>query len=398
MSASINLLELLQFAREKDASDLHLAVGESPAIRINGKLLSIKTTPLTLEQVETWVQKLFSDVNKTRTDQKDFDGAWEDPALGRIRFNIYSNNRGPCIAMRLIPRGIPTLAELGLPEVIGKIAMKERGLILVTGATGSGKSSTLAAMLNHINEKRPYHVLTIEDPVEFIHQRKRSRFTHREVGTNVSSFAEALRSALRQDPDVILVGELRDSETADIALKAAETGKLVLSTVHTTDSMQTISRFISLFPPAIQEDVRMRLSHTLVATISQRLVPKKESMGRVAALEIMINHSAVEECILNKQRHNEIKQFIQNGRSHYGSQTFDQHLAELYASDVITYDMAKRFASTPSDFERNANYNGQSGAKSELSLIIKTPIALEEGSGEMVEVDDSSDQNGRGIA
>lgn len=397
MSSAVNLLELLQFAREKDASDLHLAVGESPAIRINGKLLSIKTPPLMKEQIEAWVQKLLAEVQKIKTDDKDFDGAWEDPALGRIRFNLYSNVNGPCIAMRLISRSVPTLSALNLPEVVGKIAMKERGLILVTGATGSGKSSTLAAMLNHINEKRPYHVLTIEDPVEFVHQRRRSRFTHREVGANVPSFAEALRSALRQDPDVILVGELRDSETADIALKAAETGKLVLSTVHTTDSVQTISRFVSMFPPTIQDDVRMRLSRSLVATISQRLVPKKESLGRLAAIEVMINHSAVEECIADKERQNEIKQFIQNGKTHYGSQTFDQHLAELYASEQISYEMAKRFASTPSDFERNANYNGQSGAKSELSLIIKTPIMLDE-TGAQELVDEDTERNGRGVA
>jgi twitching motility protein PilT len=262
--------------------------------------------------------------------------------------------------LRLIPAEIPTIESLGLPPVLKKIAGFSRGLVLVTGATGSGKSSTLAAMINEINTNCPYHILTIEDPIEFVHPQRRSRISQREVGSDTQSFAQALRAALRQDPDVILVGEMRDPETIDIALKAAETGHLVFSTVHTNDAIKTIGRLVSVFPPEEQRMVRMRLADNLMATISQRLIAKKDGKGMVAAQEIMVSNAAIADCIADPDKTGEINDFITKSKEMTGGQTFDQHLADLYLREVVSLDVAKEASTSPSDFERNLMYGGNS--------------------------------------
>jgi twitching motility protein PilT len=284
---------------------------------------------------------------------------------------------GTGIIFRSIPERIPSIDDMGLPQVLKKVAHSGRGMVLVTGATGSGKSSTLASIVNHINETKSDHILTIEDPIEYVHSKKKARVSQREIGRNSESFAKALKSALRQDPDVILVGELRDIETVEIAMKAAETGHLVLSTVHTTDAVKTIGRLVSLFPPEEQALVRMRLSENLKATVSQRLLKRKDGKGRVAALEIMLVTKTIAECIADPKLTGEIPGYIEQGRENYGSQTFDQHIADLYLAGFIDIDVAKAAATSASDLERNLMYgakqSGQSIAMGQMEVTLDRP-------------------------
>jgi twitching motility protein PilT len=258
--------------------------------------------------------------------------------------------------LRNIPIAIPSIEDLGLPAVIRDLAMEDRGLVLVTGVTGSGKSSTLAAMLSHINKTKQAKVVTIEDPIEFLHKDDQAIMIQRELGGDTDSFARALRAALRQDPDIIMVGEMRDVETIDIALKAAETGHLVFSTVHTTDAIKTISRLVSVFVPAEQLAVRQRLAETLRGVISQRLMRRKDGKGRVAAVEIMRNTAAIVDLIADPARTSEIKDLITEGRSQYKMQTFDQHLTDLYREGLISLEVAKSAATSPSDFARSLEF------------------------------------------
>jgi len=251
---------------------------------------------------------------------------------------------------------VPTVDSLGLPPVVKTMAEYERGLVLVTGVTGSGKSSTLAAIVRQINETTRAHILTIEDPIEFLHEDKLSRITQREIGPDTGNFAQALRAALRQDPDVILVGEMRDTETIEIALKAAETGHLVLSTVHTTDAARTIGRLCDAFPADAQEPLRHRLAENLKGTISQRLLPKAQGKGRVVTAEVMVSTDAIREYIVDPERTHEITDYLSKNRDVYGTQSFDQHLSELYKAGSITLDVAKAAASNPSDFERALSF------------------------------------------
>jgi twitching motility protein PilT len=264
------------------------------------------------------------------------------------------------LILRLISDKIPTTDDLKLPKVINKIAEANAGLVLVTGATGSGKSSTLAAMINYINKTSAVHVLTLEDPVEFVHSPLKARITQREIGQDTNDFASALRSALRQDPDIILIGEMRDAETISIALKAAETGHLVFGTVHTTDALSTIGRLISMFPPEEQDVVRVRIADNLHATISQRLLKTSDGKGRVAAQEIMINNPGIKESILDPTKTKEIYTYIEKGKNTSGAQSFDQHITKLYKDGLISLEEAKGNATRPDDFERNLMFGDQS--------------------------------------
>ncbi|MBC7691723.1 MAG: PilT/PilU family type 4a pilus ATPase [Methylotenera sp.] len=345
-------------------SDVHLHPGTPPGFRMKGDMINVKMPPLTDEDMIRICGYMVKDqeVLQNLPKLKDYDGSFEVKGLSRFRFNIFRNRGKIGAILRLIPAIIPTIDQLKLPGVLRTIADMHRGLVLVTGATGSGKSSTLAAMIDHINTNHKMHILTIEDPVEFVHQQKMSRVTQREVGTDTNSFAGALRSALRQDPDVILVGEMRDAETIDIALKAAETGHMVFSTVHTTDAIKTIGRLISVFPPEEQRMVRMRLADNLTATVSQRLIARAEGTGMVAAQEIMIANGGIRECISDPALTGQINDFISKSRELVGGQTFEQHLVELYQAGHISLVAAKEAASNAADFERNLIYG--SGKKS----------------------------------
>ncbi|MGZ3655303.1 MAG: type IV pilus twitching motility protein PilT [Bdellovibrionota bacterium] len=352
-------LALLQAAVQNNSSDIHLATGQSPSIRAGDGLVSVNLPPFTAEEMDVICKFMLSDPKQKAAfgESQDLDGSFEVKGLGRFRFNMYRSVAGRCAVLRVIASKVPTLAELKLPEQLKKIASAARGLVLVTGATGSGKSSTLAAMVNFINETEALHILTVEDPIEFLHTQKKSRISQREIGRDTASFANALKSALRQDPDVILVGEMRDIETLDIALKAAETGHLVFSTVHTSDAMKTIGRLISLYPAGEQNSARVRLADNLHAVISQRLIPVAGGR-KVVAQEIMVNNLGIQECILNEKKTCEIPSFIEKGKEVSGMQTFDQHLGDLVKARLIDMDTALAYATNPSDFQRNFSFGG----------------------------------------
>ena len=347
------------------ASDLHISVGSGFRIRVKGKLIPTSDRePLTPGDMETIIGGILLGNNKcTREnvlafikDISDYDGSYSVSGLGRFRVNAASQRRSLALVLRHIPYAIPTIEGLGLPPVIGEISLEERGLVLVTGITGSGKSTTLASMINLINEKKNCKIITIEDPIEFLYQDIGCCVIQRECGSDTENFAKALRAALRQDPDIILVGEMRDKETIDIAIKAAETGHLVLSTVHTTDAPKTISRILSNFEISEQASVRLRLSETLLAVISQRLVVRADGKGRAAACEIMRRTQTIQECILEPEKIHMIKEYIEKGGEMYQMQTFDQHLTNLYKAGAITLETAKAAATSPSDFERNLHF------------------------------------------
>ena len=350
---------------EQGASDLHISAGSGFRIRLRGKLIPTADTDiLTTEEIAAIVAGILIANRKCTRENvvsfvetiTDYDGSYSVAGLGRFRVNIASQRRSLSLVLRHIPYALPTIEGLGLPSVLGDIAMEERGLVLVTGITGSGKSTTLAAMINMINQNKNVKIITIEDPIEFLYRDAGCSIIQRECGSDTENFAKALRAALRQDPDIILVGEMRDKETIDIAIKAAETGHLVLSTVHTTDAPKTISRILSNFEPAEQASVRLRLSETLLALLSQRLVERADSRGRVVACEIMRRTKTIQECIEDPEKIHMIKEYIEKGREMYGMQTFDQHLTDLYKLGIIALETAKAAATSPSDFERNLNF------------------------------------------
>lgn len=342
---------ILKAAIQQGASDLHIKAGDVVRARIRGELLPLTKQQLTPAQTQQLVLQLLPEWDRDKIDQiRDYDCSWGIPGLGRFRVNILRQRGTFSVVLRVIPIQIPTLEELKLPPVLSRICAADRGLVLVTGITGSGKSTTLAAMIGHINQHRRRHIITLEDPIEFLHRDLNSSITQREIGMDTDSFATGLRAALREDPDVILVGEMRDPETIDIALKAAETGHLVFSTLHTQNAVQTISRTIAVFPPEEQAMVRARLAETLVAVISQRLLPRQPS-GRVAAVEVMMVTPTIRDGIADPSLGTEIHDLIAEGRETYGSQTFDQHLMELVASGTVDFEVAKAAANNPSDFE-----------------------------------------------
>jgi twitching motility protein PilT len=349
----MHINDLLKIATERKASDLHLKVGSYPVIRVSGHLLAL--TELARLSQEDTIAMAFS-IMSGRQKQKfkdhfEIDLAYSVPGLGRFRVNIFQQRGTVGLVLRVIPSKILTVEELILPPVLKTIADERRGLILVTGTTGSGKSTSLAAMIDYINTTRTEHIMTIEDPIEFLHRDKKSLVNQREVEVDTKSFASALRSALRQDPDVILVGEMRDYETIETALNAAETGHLVLSTLHTLDATETINRIISVFPPHQQKQIRLQLAAVLKAAVSQRLMPKADGNGRVPAVEVMRTTNFIRDCVENKDKTKLIHDAIAQGTSQYGMQTFDQSIYQLYKKDLITMEEALRRATNPDEFK-----------------------------------------------
>ena len=348
----MELNEILGIAMKAKGSDIHLKAGLPPIVRIDGALRAIPNADrLSSEAVRNMAFSIMNDRQKRIFDECfEVDLSYGVPGLGRFRVNAFAQRGTVALVLRAIPIAIPTLEALNLPPVLKKLALEQRGLILVTGTTGSGKSTTLASMIDYINEHRTCNIITIEDPVEYLHKDKKSLISQREVGFDTLTFGKALTSSLRQDPDVILVGEMRDYETIETALTAAETGHLVLSTLHTLDAAETINRIISVFPPFHQRQVRMQLSGILKGVISQRLVPRDDSKGRVPAVEIMIGTARIRDCIDDKEKTKQIPEAIAQGFTSYGMQTFDQSLMQLLTRKLISYEEALRQSSNPDDF------------------------------------------------
>ncbi len=348
----IKIDDLLRTATHSGASDLHIKAGSPPFMRVGGELRPIPDVPR-LSQEDTLDMAFSMMSNRQKQRFKEFfeaDIAYGVSGLGRFRANVFQQRGTIGMVLRIIPDTVRSLNELSMPPVIERVAAEQRGLILVTGTTGSGKSTTLAAIIDHINATRGGHIVTIEDPIEFLHRDRRSFISQREVDVDTRSFAEALRGALRQDPDVILVGEMRDNETIATALTAAETGHLVLSTLHTLDATETVTRIVSSFPPHHQKSVRIQLAGILRAVISMRLVRAARGTGRVPAAEIMVSTSLIRDYILHEEKTSMIRDAIAAGTSQYGMQTFDQSLFNLFQSGLITLEEALRGSSNPDEF------------------------------------------------
>ncbi|MGZ8411477.1 MAG: type IV pilus twitching motility protein PilT [Gemmatirosa sp.] len=343
--------KILRAAVERGASDLHIKADDVFRARVDGRLVPLTRQALTAEQTRAIAQSLIPvESDRARLDElSDYDCSYALPGVGRFRVNIMRQRGAFSVVMRAIPYDVPTLEKLRLPPAVSRIADAERGMILVTGVTGSGKSSTMAAMVRQINERHEKHIVTLENPIEFLHADVRASVTQREIGVDTDSFRSGLRAALRQDPDVILIGEMRDAETVDTAMKAAETGHLLVSTLHTPDAQSTILRTMAMFPPEEQEVVRLRLAESLHAVISQRLLPRASGQGRVVAAEIMVNTAAIRDLIA-EGRVSEIRDLMTEGRMQYGMQTFDQHLTDLVRSGEVTYEVALGAATRPADF------------------------------------------------
>ncbi len=348
----MELPDLLKIAVERKASDLHLKVGSPPVLRIDDKLVPLVEMPrLGQDAVVSMAASVMNAKQREKFKERcEIDLAYGVPGLGRFRANVFQQRGTVGLVLRVIPIKIQSISELNLPPVLEKIALEPRGLVLVTGTTGSGKSSTLAAMIDYINANRSGHILTIEDPIEFLHRDKKCLVNQREVGMDTPSFSEALRSALRQDPDIILVGEMRDYETISTALLAAETGHLVMSTLHTLDATETINRVISVFPPYQQKQIRLQLAAVLKGIIAQRLIPRADGKGRVPAVEVCIATGTVRECIVDPDKTRKLNDAIGASVSQYGMQTFDQSLMSLYTRGLITYEEALHWCSNPDDF------------------------------------------------
>jgi twitching motility protein PilT len=349
----MNINDLLKIAVERKASDLHLKVGSAPVIRVDGDLHPLVELKKLLQ--EDTIAMAFSIMNARQKqrfkEEFEIDIAYSVPGLGRFRCNIFQQRGAVGLVLRVIPARILNMKELLLPPVLEKISEERRGLVLCTGTTGSGKSTTLAAMIDYVNASRTEHIVTIEDPIEFLHRDKKSIVNQREIDVDTHSFSGALRSAMRQDPDVILVGEMRDYETIETALLAAETGHLVFSTLHTLDATETINRIIAVFPPHHQKQIRIQLAAVLKAVISLRLLPRADGIGRVPAVEVMIVTPYIRDCIENKEKTKYIREQIALGTSQYGMQTFDQSLYTLYKNGLITLDEALHRASNPDEFK-----------------------------------------------
>jgi twitching motility protein PilT len=345
--------DLLKNAVESGASDLHLKVGSYPMMRVHGTLTpASEQKRLTHEDTVAMAAAVMSTTQRQKfKESQEVDLAYSVPGLGRFRCNVFQQRGTIGIVLRVIPMGIKSIGQLDLPKVLARIADEDRGLVLCTGTTGSGKSTTLAAMVDHINSTRCVHVMTIEDPIEFLHRDNRSIINQREVAVDTQGFAHALRSALRQDPDVILVGEMRDYETIETALQAAETGHLVFSTLHTLDATETINRVIAVFPPHQQKQVRLQLASVLKAVISQRLMPRADGKGRCPAVEVMIATPFIRDCIVDKEKTHLIPGAISSGTSQYGMQTFDQSIFGLYEAGSVSYEEALHWASNVDEFK-----------------------------------------------
>ena len=350
--------ELLKLVVEKQGSDLHVRVGEPPVIRVFGDLVRTDYPRLSPEDAKQLVYDILSDERRHRFERNmELDMAYAIPGLARFRVNVFQQRHHLGAVFRLIPIRVQTLDELNLPEVLKRIALLPRGLVLVTGPTGSGKSTTLAAMIDHINELRNVHVVTIEDPIEFVHGDKLAAVNQREVEIDTHTFADALRHVMRQNPDVILVGEMRDLETMQLAITAAETGHLVFATVHTTDAAQTMDRVVDVFEPARQEQIRMQLSVVIQAVISQTLLHRQDRPGRVAAFEIMLATPAIRNLIRERKTH-QIYSMIQTGHD-LGMQTLDAHLLEIYRAGIVNFEDALAKSSNPAEFRQRARVTAE---------------------------------------
>ncbi|MFW6131915.1 MAG: type IV pilus twitching motility protein PilT [Candidatus Aminicenantaceae bacterium] len=363
----MDINDLLKVVVKNEASDLHLKSGNYPIIRKDGTLIQLKEfqklSPMDTERI---TDQLTSNFQKKRLEKElDLEIAYGYPGLGRFRISIFFQRGTIALAMRFVPIEIKSIRELLLPKILETISMERRGLVLVTGTTGSGKSTTLAAMIDHINSNNNDNVITIEDPIEFLHRDKKSTINQREVGIDVKNFAKGMRGALREDPDVILVGEMRDEETIGTALLAAETGHLVMSTVHTLDSPETINRIISSFPPYHQRQVRSQMASILKAVISLRLIPRKDGEGRVPAVEVMINTPHIKECINDKDKTVLIRDAIASGVSQYGMQTFDQSIYFLYRKGYISFEQGMKYSSSPDNFKLRVD-----GVQSTLDMAL----------------------------
>ena len=349
---------------QRNASDLLLKVGRPPTVRVNGELHMLEMPPVKPEDLKLLAEQVMTPRQvKEFAEKKEADFAIGVPGVGRFRTNIYQQRGTLAFAFRAIPYEVKTIAELHLPAVLEEISLRPRGLVLVTGITGSGKSTALAAMINHVNQNRRVNVITIEDPIEFLHRDVMANISQREVGSDTLSFGSALRHVLRQDPDVILVGEIRDMETLDTAIKAADTGHLVFSTLHTTDATQTINRVISFFPPHQHDEVRHLLSTALQAVVSLRLVPRKDAKGRVPACEVLINTAAVADNVRDLSKQLNIPDLIAEGSIQYGMQSFDQSLFSWYQNGMISYESAIFYATNPSEFALKVSGVDASGSK-----------------------------------
>lgn len=348
----ISIPALLKLMVEKNASDLHLRAGVAPVFRIYGELTRLQMDILRPNEMEQIIQTIMTpEQQKNYYQNNELDFAVGIKGLGRFRINAYRQRGTISMAIRFIRTQVPNFSDLQLPQIIQDIAMSPRGLILVTGTTGSGKSTLLASMLDHINENVSSNIITIEDPIEYLYKDKKSIIAQRELGSDTLSYANALKAAFRQDPDIILIGEIRDKETMETALSAADTGHLVMSTLHTMNAVETISRIISFFPPHQHNQIRLLLAGVLLSVISLRLLPRKNGNGQIPAAEILINNANIAELILNPDKTHLILPAISDGFNQYGSQTFDQSLLNLYHDNYISLQTAKQYASNPDDFE-----------------------------------------------
>lgn len=348
----MNLKQMLSEMQKRKASDLHIRVGIRPYLRINGILQQIDTEPITPEIIQTVISQILTeDQQKKFYKRNEMDLALSVAKLGRFRINLYKQRGTSGLAIRAVNTSIPSFEELHLPESIKKLSMERRGLVVITGTTGSGKSTTLASIIQEINNTRSANIMTIEDPIEFIFRDNKSIISQREVGGDTESFATALRHAFRQDPDIILIGEIRDLETMSIALTAADTGHLVLTTLHTLNAIETISRIISFFPPHQHQQIRLLLGGTLKAIVCQRLLTRHDVPGRVPALEILVNTATVHDCLVDPEKISNIPDLIESGGTQYGMQSFDQSIMRLYNQGLIDYEEAMTQASNPDDFD-----------------------------------------------
>jgi twitching motility protein PilT len=353
------LYRLLRLGIEKGASDIHFQVGNLPLYRFNGNLVELRYKVLEPEDTEAIAKLLLEDDPRQEAMEfNEVDLAYELPDEGRFRVNISRQRRNFNIVLRVIPLQIKTFDELNLPGMLRDIATLRRGYVLVTGATGMGKSTTLAALINEVNRQRKAKIITVEDPIEFVFSHEKSIITQREIGTDTAGFPDALRAALRQDPDVIMVGEMRDLETVDTSLKAAETGHLVFSTIHTSDVASTINRLVSFFPTEEQANVRARIADNIQAIVSLRLLVNKRDDGRVPAVEILRATRSIQECIRDPQKTNELNDYISRGKNEK-MQTFDQHLLDLLRANKISVETALAAASNPADFQTNLSMEGE---------------------------------------
>jgi len=346
---------ILRKTVERCGSDLHLKAGQSPFLRIDGTLQKLEEPALAGEELAQAANQLLSFEQKAVLERdKEIDFGFSIPGLARFRANFYFERGALAMTFRTVPLKPPTIAELNLPAKVEEVCSSTRGLVLVTGTTGSGKSSTLASMIDHINEHESRNMILIEDPIEFVHEDKKSIISQREVGTDTESFASGLKHVLRQDPDVILIGEIRDRDTMATALMAADTGHLVMSTLHTVDAAETVNRVISFFEPHESKEVRLLFGGCLRAVLSQRLIPRVDSEGRVPAVEVMLATDTIKECIVDPDKTSRIRPTIETGARQYGMQTFDQSLMELYNKKLISLEEALKHCTNPVEFELRA--------------------------------------------